>query len=94
MRLSPRLELRLAAFAGAALELAVDFAINGEASALLKAGALAGSSAFGGLLLAGAGLLTAMRFRPLTRRAAAVLAVGASAVFGMLLPPGLREAGF
>lgn len=94
MRLSPRSELRLAAFAGAALELAVDLAINGETSAFCKAGSIAGSALIGGPLLILAGLLTAMRFRPLTRRAAAVLAFGATAVFGMLLPPGLREAGF
>ncbi len=94
MRISPFFELLLVAGLGSLTALAFDFAINGAASGAMKAASLfavtgfgaTAAAAFGALLVAASGPASVFYFRPLTRRGAFTLAVGAAAVVSILTP--------
>jgi hypothetical protein len=93
-KISPRLQLLIAATAGACLAAALDAWINGAASGVAKAAALAAHAAparpyglAGAWLLFGAlGPAAVAYFRPLTPASALSLGFGAAAALSMLLP--------
>jgi hypothetical protein len=93
-KISPRLQLLIAATAGACLAAALDAGINGASSGVAKAAALVFQSQSTGLLAqTGAWLLfgalgpaAIAYFRPLTRASALTLGFGVVAVVSILLP--------
>jgi len=91
MRLSPRMEIRCAAAAGAGATVLGDALVNGAGSGAAKLGAfaahLAAPPVLGAPALIAAGFLAAGLMRPLTPRAAFVAAIGATALASVLAPP-------
>jgi hypothetical protein len=95
MRLSPTLEIRVAAVGGAAATALADVAINGTASGAGKiidiASGAAGAPLFGMIAIIAAGALGSLFLRPLTRRSAFAAGVGVTAVLCVFAPPASVE---
>ncbi|MDZ7627276.1 MAG: hypothetical protein U5J99_02565 [Parvularculaceae bacterium] len=85
-RLSPRAEIALAAAAGAAIALGLDYWVNSEGATFARAGAIAGGAAAGAVSLTVASLALSLYFRPLTRRGAAMIGFGVGASLSLVLP--------
>jgi hypothetical protein len=94
LKLSPPLQLFIAAAAGAMAASATDVLVNGSSSGVAKAAELFRGDALPSNIASAAawssfaliGLASCAWFRPLTRQSACLLAFGSAAVFAMLVP--------